>query len=56
MDIQEKKIDNYENDLKRDKSKTKKATSSKTHNVKIKENREREEKLCERYGNGLKKT
>ena len=46
LDIKEKRNSNYENDLKKDKSRTEEAASSKIHKVEIKWNRKRKEKFC----------
>lgn len=55
-DTEKERNSNYDNDLEGDESKTEKAASFKIHKVEIKWNRKGEEKLCERYGKGSRKT
>lgn len=55
LNIEEKGNDNYEDDLEGDKSKIEESANFEIYKVQMKQNREGKEKLCERYGNRLKR-
>lgn len=56
LDTIEEGNGNHEKDLEGNKFRTEETVSSKVPQFEIKQNREEEDKLCGRYGKGLKRT